>query len=321
MFPIVAPVLVEEVGKGVPGRQFADLAMALGGRGPGVEWLLAGQRRRLMGAEPPLGEAARLLARRDGRPVARLSAHQQGDGSGSFGFLAVESAADVDAVRALLGAASAWLADRGSTTILGPLSWTAADEAGVLVDGEEAGPTTGRAWNQCWYGAVLEAAGLMVAEELCSFRLAAAREGAGAAVLSPSAFAVPPDVGRFADPALQLAWPEGEGSVVAVPDLAGAAAGTGGAWSLARRARRRDWEGCVVTAMDGDGSVLIPGLCAAAARAGYEWVLSPWAPDGRRPLMRHHLYRGDIASLVDGATVVGREVLGHGPAGPCCQGP
>jgi len=312
MFPTVPPLSIEEVGKGLPWRQFADLALAFGGGHAGVEWLLAGQRRRLRALEPPGGQAALLLARRDGRPIARLSAHRLDDGSGAFGFLAVEGPDDGDAVRALLKAASEWLAERGSTTVLGPLSWTAAEEAGVLVAGHDQPAATGRAWNPPWYGDLLEGAGLEVAEEMCSYRLATTgADDTGAAFLTPAPFAVSPDVAAYADPALLLAWPEGDGSVVAVPDVAGGLAGAGPAgatsrsasgrraWSLARQARRRDWAGCVVTAVDGPESVLIPGLCAAAGRAGYQWVLSPWAPTSdEEPVMRHRLYRADVASLL-----------------------
>jgi hypothetical protein len=98
---------------------------------------------------------------------------------------------------------------------------------------------------------------------------------------------------------------------MAVPDVAGgladAGAGDAGgtrpaarrAWSMARQARRREWAGCVVTAVDGPESVLIPALCAAAGRAGYLWVLSPWAPaDHEPPVLRHRLYWGDAATLL-----------------------
>jgi hypothetical protein len=70
-----------------------------------------------------------------------------------------------------------------------------------------------------------------------------------------------------------------------------------GAWSLAGRARKRSWEGCVVTALDGDEAIVIPALCAAAGEAGYQWVLAPWAPAGTPPLLRHRLYAGPTAAL------------------------
>ena len=309
----MAPVIVEEVGKGLPWREFADLAVAQSGGHPGAEWLLAGQRRRLRTVAPPGGQAALLLARRNGRPVARLSAHRQVDGAASFGFLAVEGPADADAVAALVAVAVEWgagslsqpssesspeswsqsMSEAGSARLIGPLSWTAAEEAGVLTEGHKRPAATGRAWNPPWYGAVLEAAGLEVAEERGTFLLSAVDDGSAPALV-PASFAVPADVGRLADPALLLAEPDGRGSVVAVPDLAGGLSrggGRRGAWSMASQARRRDWVGCVVTAWDGPEAVLIPGLCAAAARAGYQWVLSPWAPDDRPPVLRHRLYR------------------------------
>lgn len=290
---------LEEVGKGLPGREFADLAIALGAHHPGAGWLLAGQRRRLLAPPADGHEAALLLARRDGRPVARLSAHRQADGEGCFGFLAVEGPGDGDAVGALLAAAARWLADRGADTLIGPVSWTAAEEAGVLVAGNDQPAVTGRAWTPAWYGDLLEAAGLAVAEEQWSYRLAA---GGNGPTLAPADLVVPSDVNRFADPALLLSDPDSGASVVAVPDLAGGLDGGGRrrrAWSLARQARRREWAGCVVTALDGPPEVLIPGLCAAAGRAGYQWVLSPWAPDDQAPVMRHRLYRGAVAALVD----------------------
>ena len=296
-FPAVTAVTVEEVGKGLPASDFVDLAVALGDGHPGVEWLLAGQRRRLRTVLPPGGEAARLLARRDGRPVARITAHQQDDGEGSFGFLAIAGPGEVDAVRALLAAAARWLGERGAETVIGPLSWTAADEAGVLVVGNDEPAATGRPWNPPWYADLLETSGLEPAEDRGSYWLAAEDDGA-APRLTPAPFAVPADVGRWADSTLLLAWPDGEGSIVAVPDIAGSLARVPrGAWSMARRARRRDWAACVVISVDGPESVLVPGLCAAAARAGYRRVLSSWAPDDRPAVMRHRLYRASVASL------------------------
>ena len=300
--------MVQEVGNGPAMREFVDLGITLGGDRPGIGWSMAEQRRRLRNLDPPGGDAALLLARRGGRAVGRLTAHRQAagqasGGEGSFGFLVIERQGDLDVLEGLLDAAGSWLVDRGGTTLLGPLSWTSSEEAGVLVAGHDEPPVTGRAWTPPWYGALLEAAGLAVADEMCSFRLSAEVEGgAGAAALTPAAFSVPRELMRFADPALLLSHPGGGGSVVAVPDVVGGlAVGRAGergrgAWSLASQARRRAWTGCVVLAVDGPESVLIPGLCAAARRAGYAWVLSPWAPDGRRPVMRHRLYRTDVAS-------------------------
>ena len=336
---------MEEVAGGPPARELLDLAIALSDRRPGCDWLLAAQRRRLRGG-PPGDEAAMFLARRHGQPVGRITAHRQrahrppesagagdsdgdgdsegdsdgardsdgdgvddGEGVGSFGFLVIGGPEDHDVASALLAAAAAWLHQRGCATLLGPVSWTSTEEAGLLVAGHDGPPVTGRAWTPPWYPDALVAAGLEAADELLTYRLPAADDrqppGHGHVELVPADFVVPAEIGRFADPALLLAAPGDRGSVVAVPDIAGGLAADGRrgvrsreAWAIARRARRRAWSSCVVIGLDGPEAELIPALCVAAGRAGYSWVLSPWAPDGRPPVMRHRLYRGEVASLV-----------------------
>src|SRR6202011_2006741 len=97
----------------------------------------------------------------------------------------------------------------------------------------------------------------------------------GTGLRARASLAVPGEMKPYADPELLLAGADGEGAVVAVPDIAGAMASrrddghslARGAWSMARRARKRTWEGCVVIALDGAEEVLIPRLCAAAGQA------------------------------------------------------
>jgi hypothetical protein len=255
------------------------------------------QRKRLTSPRRP-SDLAYLLARRGPRPVGRLAVHVDPQTrEGRFGFLVIERPDDVDVVDALLAAASTWLSVRGCSTLAGPLSWTTDEEAGVLVGGSDRQPVTGRAWTPDWYGDVLTAAGLTVVEELRSYRLpTVAGSCPGGLILSPAELAVPAELAPYADPALLLAAPAGKGAVVAVPDVA-RQLGAGrprGAWALARQARTRAWEGCVVLAVDGDESQIIPGFCAAAGRAGYHWVLSPWAPGGSSPALIHRLYGGNV---------------------------
>src|SRR5713101_3525784 len=79
----VSDVTVEEVGKGFAFRLFTDLGRGqlLDRFGPRAEWLLAVQRKRL--AVRPKEDSALLLARRAGRPVARLAVHvRHGDEDG-----------------------------------------------------------------------------------------------------------------------------------------------------------------------------------------------------------------------------------------------
>jgi hypothetical protein len=68
--------------------------------------------------------------------------------------------------------------------------------------------------------------------------------------------------------------------VIALPDLSPA---RGSSFTLARRSKRKDWDGCTIVELDGDPAVLVPRLLAAAHAAGYRWVVSPWSPDDATP--------------------------------------
>jgi hypothetical protein len=68
--------------------------------------------------------------------------------------------------------------------------------------------------------------------------------------------------------------------IVAVPDLTPA---RNSAIALARRAKRKDWEGCTIVEIDGNPAAVVPQLQSAAGAAGYQWVISPWSPDPNAP--------------------------------------
>jgi hypothetical protein len=316
----VSAITVEEADQGPARRPFLDLPFMLGHTEPEAAWLLGRQRRRLASRRHSLsgsaGEAGYFLARSGGRPVGRITGHiQEPGGQGWFGFLVLDGPGDADVARALLGAAARWLEQRGCETLTGPMSFTAEEEAGVLVEGHSEPLVTARAWTPPWYASVLSAAGLSVYEELASYRINTSDGGdlgrelgcdplrrSGVPVAERAELVVPRELAPFTDPALLLALPDGGGAVVAVPDV-GRALGAGrvrGAWSLARRARRRSWEGCVVIGLDGPEEVLIGALCAAARRAGYQWVLSPWGPPGAVPVLRHRLYTGETSAFSGG---------------------
>jgi hypothetical protein len=160
----------------------------------------------------------------------------------------------------------------------GPASFTTDDDPGVLVEGFEVAGTTGRPWHPSWYAAHLEAAGLARADEHRTWRLPPAELGAASGATAPlstrSSTAVAGVAGRFADP--RLVMPE----IEAVPDLTPA---RGSAIALARRAKKREWQGCTIVRIEGDASRLVPRLQAAASAAGYEWIVSPWSPDATQP--------------------------------------
>lgn len=110
-------------------------------------------------------EAEYLLAERDGELVGHVIAHidhilnERKDNSwGLFGFF--ESENDPEVARALLGAAADWLADRGRDVMVGPLQFTAREDPGVLVEGNDRPPVILQPWNPTYYGALLEGAGL-----------------------------------------------------------------------------------------------------------------------------------------------------------------
>lgn len=86
------------------------------------------------------------IARRAGRPVGRITAQvnrghleRHGDASGHFGFL--DGIDDPAVFETLLGAAEAWLRQRGMRRIVGPFSLSINDECGLLVDGFEHPPS------------------------------------------------------------------------------------------------------------------------------------------------------------------------------------
>ncbi|MEY2433451.1 MAG: hypothetical protein QOC92_3176 [Acidimicrobiaceae bacterium] len=221
------------------------------------------------------GDGEYFLARRMGAVAGRITAHvaAKGVADGWFGFYDVVD--DPAVAAALVDQAAAWLRDQGCTTMTGPASFTPDDDPGVLVDGFEIAGTTGRPWHPPWYASHLEAAGLHRADERRTWRLPPAEPGVAAGAITtlatPSSTGV---AGRFADPRIVL--PE----IEAVPDLTPA---RGSAVALARRAKKHQWQGCTIVRIDGEPSTLVPQLQAAADAAGYDWIVSPWSPDGTRP--------------------------------------
>jgi hypothetical protein len=126
------------------------------------------------------GEAQLFLAKRASQVVGRISAHIDhlalkqppeqgfGPGTGFFGFYEAEDAA---VGTALLKAAEDWLAAKGMTRVLGPISFAMWDETGLLVQTDGAPPTVMMAYNALDYGAAIEAAGYAGVEDLFTYGL------------------------------------------------------------------------------------------------------------------------------------------------------
>lgn len=296
---------IEEVAGRAAFRRFLELPFRLHAAHP--HWrapLPASERRRLTPRMNPFfgrGDAAYFLARRGSVDVGRVTAHVRHPGDqGWFGFFEVDVEGEADGgsavATALLERAGRWLAERECTTATGPVSFTEDEELGVLVAGHDHDGLTGRPWTPVAYAVLLSGRG-SVAAEVATYVLdlqdAGVADLASAAVpaVAPAAVAVPAGWAPTADPALAVAV-EGAGVAVAVPNVAGSIAGAGvrSAWSLAKRARTRDWEGAVVLALDGPADVLVPALAQAATGAGYRWLASPWSPDDRTPSLVHRTF-------------------------------
>jgi hypothetical protein len=280
-------VTVEEVTGGKPLVRFVELPQALSGDDPRFAPLvMAWERYRLDPRRNPFferGDGAYLLARRGGRPVGRITAHVgEPGGAGRFGFWWVDDDAAVAA--ALVDAARAWLAERGCTSMTGPLSFTADEEVGVQVAGHEVPGVTGRPWHPPHLAALLAQVGLEPVEDRPSWRLATTELGPDGVHDDD----LPGQAGRHADRRLVLR------GVAAVPDLAESlrTTGLGGAWALAKRARAADWATCTVVRCTADPVVAIPAIRAAAGRAGYRAVIAPWTDDSAaEPEAVHRVYR------------------------------
>jgi GNAT superfamily N-acetyltransferase len=122
------------------------------------------------------GEAEYFIARRDGRPAGRISAHvnrafndHRGERWGWFGFLEFEE--DPEVLAALLDAAAGWLRERGQERMVGPASFAMNDESGVLVEGFDLRPMILQPWNPPYYAELLEAAGMVKAMDLLMWNL------------------------------------------------------------------------------------------------------------------------------------------------------
>jgi hypothetical protein len=288
----MAIVSVEEVRGGKGLARFTEVPQALHGADPRfAPPVTAWERYRLSRYRNPYlrdAEVALLLARRGGQPAGRIAAHVPDAGEeGRFGFWACPD--DLEVATALIDAAREWLADQGCTTMTGPWSFEPHDEPGVLVEGHDAPGTTGRPWRPGFEARILEAAlgSPEAVEEARTWRLPTTE----AEPVLPPGGPSPGQAGAYADPRIAL-----EG-IAAVPDVSDALRTTGlrSAWSVARRARERGWEGCTVVRCDLDPAVAVPSLLGAAGRAGYRWAVVPWSADpAAAPETVHRTYRVEL---------------------------
>lgn len=278
---------IEEVTGGKARSRFIELPRALHGHDP--RWsplVLAWERYRLDRHRNPyfeLGDAALFLARRAGRPVGRIAAHLPAPGGeGRFGFWSV--ADDGVVAAALVDAARAWLTDQGCRSMEGPVSFTSAEEVGVLAGGFDAAGLTGRSWSPPWESEALVELGFEASEEVPRWRLPAL----DGPVERSRVADLPGQAARHGDPRLVL------DGIAAVPDLSEALRSVSlrGAWALARRVREGRWEACTVVRATAPAAVAVPALQRAAGAAGYREVVAAWSPEPDAPPETvHRTYR------------------------------
>lgn len=103
--------------------------------------------------------------------VDRLHLERYRDDTGFFGMLDAED--DAETFGALLGAAEAWLRDRGIRRVRGPFSLSINQECGLLVDGFDAPPAVMMPHGRPYYAARLEQHGYAAVKDLLAYRLAA----------------------------------------------------------------------------------------------------------------------------------------------------
>lgn len=120
-------------------------------------------------------EVMLFTAWQNGRLVGRTSATVDRswldtwkDDTGHFGYF--DTIDDVDVAKALLGEAEAWLKARGMKRMNGPMSLSANQEVGVLIDGFEHPPVLDMGHSRRYQGALAEAAGLVKEKDLWAWR-------------------------------------------------------------------------------------------------------------------------------------------------------
>jgi hypothetical protein len=116
------------------------------------------------------------LARRDGRPVGRITAQidqlhldHHGDATGYFGML--EGEQDPAVFAALFGAAEDWLREQGMQRVRGPFNLHINEEVGLLVEGFDTPPFVLMGHARPWYDAAVKARGYAGVKDLLAYRI------------------------------------------------------------------------------------------------------------------------------------------------------
>lgn len=120
-------------------------------------------------------KAALFVAYRDGQPVGRISASVDeewrktwNDRTGHFGFF--DTIDDEEVARALFEAAEGWLRGEGADRVVGPMSLSANEEIGLLIEGFEHPPSLMMGHSRDYQGRLVEANGYAKEKDLYCWR-------------------------------------------------------------------------------------------------------------------------------------------------------
>lgn len=121
------------------------------------------------------GDLEALVVLRDGKPVARATAHRHpasnqrhGLSRSYFGFL--DAADDPEALRLLFDGVEAFARRHGDTEIAGPFNLTAMQQIGLVTEGFEHAPFTDMVWSPPYLAGRLEAMGYAAEFPMSTFR-------------------------------------------------------------------------------------------------------------------------------------------------------
>ena len=116
------------------------------------------------------------LARREGRPVGRISAQvdqlhleRYDDATGFFGLLEAQN--DPEVFRALFETAEGWLREQGMRRVRGPFNLSINEESGLLVDGFNTPPAVMMGHALPYYAGRIEMQGYAGIQDLLAYRI------------------------------------------------------------------------------------------------------------------------------------------------------
>ncbi|MFC5371033.1 GNAT family N-acetyltransferase [Brevundimonas faecalis] len=140
------------------------------------------------------GALEALTVLRDGRPVARATAHRHpasnarhGLSRSYFGFL--DAADDLEALALLFREVETFARRHGDTEVMGPFNLTAMQQVGLVTEGFEHAPFTDMVWSPPWLPARLEELGYSAEFPMSTFHFSPADVDRNR-LLSPGAKAI-----------------------------------------------------------------------------------------------------------------------------------